>query len=247
MKRFISVIIAVLFISINVEAQKTYALLTGISNYGTQDSNLYNTTKDVKALKKVFDKQGATVAVLTSSNVTKEGIEEKLGLIAKLAKPEDKVIFFFSGHGNVGGLITYGTSTPMFYNFMDLMQQLSKIRAREIFVFVDACKSGSVAELYENGWAKDNNIHPGINFFMSSRANELSAENNWIGHGYFTQALLKGLRGLSDTNSNRQVTVEELFNYINTDVTARTKGGNREQHPVLIGPKTQRQAVVIAW
>lgn len=247
MKRIATIIILFICFAITANAQKTYALLTGISNYGFGPANIYNTTKDVKDLKKVLDKQNMVVSVLTSRNVTVYEIEKKIAYISKLAKPEDKVIFFFSGHGSLDGLVTYGHSGPVIYNFMDIMKDLSRIQAREIFVFVDACKSGNISQWYENGWARDNNIHPGLNFFMSSRANELSAENNWLGHGSFAQALIKGLRGLADADSNRQVTVEELFNYINTDVVAHTAGTPRSQHPVLVGPRTSRQTVITAW
>ena len=94
MKR-ISFLLAVALISMGINAQKTYALLTGVSNYGFQDWNLQNTTKDVKQLKKVLDKQEMIVATLTSSYATISNIEKKLNAIIQLAKPEDKIIFFF--------------------------------------------------------------------------------------------------------------------------------------------------------
>ena len=137
MKRLLLFLI-VISISIGINAQRTYALLTGVSNYGVQGANLQNTTKDVKQLKKVLDKQGMIVTTLTSSNATIPNIEKKLNAIIQLAKPEDKIIFFFSGHGDTGQIITYG---PEGFYYRDLMNILSKAKTKEVFCFIDACMS----------------------------------------------------------------------------------------------------------
>ena len=82
---------------------------------------------------------------------------------------------------------------------------------------------------------------------MSSRADEYSKENNWIGHGFYTQALLKGLRGKADKNADRQITLMELFKYVYNDVTARSKDYSQIQHPVLIGPSSSYDTVITIW
>lgn len=239
MKRRLLLLVAAL-ISIGINAQKTYALLTGVSNYGIQGVNLHNTTKDVKQLKKILDKQGMIVTMLTSNNVTIPNIEEKLNAIIQLAKPEDKILFFFSGHGNTGQITVYGLES--FY-YQDLMKILSKAKTREVFCFIDACMSGSVSPT-EYEWA---DAHKGVTFMMSSRADEYSKENNWIGHGFYTQALLKGLRGKADKNADRQITLMELFKYVYNDVTARSKDYSQIQHPVLIGPSSSYDTVITIW
>ena len=239
MKRLLLFLI-VISISIGINAQRTYALLTGVSNYGVQGANLQNTTKDVKQLKKVLDKQGMIVTTLTSSNATIPNIEKKLNAIIQLAKPEDKIIFFFSGHGDTGQIITYG---PEGFYYRDLMNILSKAKTKEVYCFIDACMSGSVSPT-EYEWA---DAHKGVSFMMSSRANEFSTENNWIGHGFYTQALLKGLRGKADKNDDRQITLMELFLYVYNDVTARTHNYTQTQHPVLIGPSSSHDTVITRW
>ena len=239
MKRIVLSLLACL-ITIGINAQKTYALLTGVSNYGIQSANLQNTTKDVKQLKKVFDKQGMIVTTLTSSNATISNIEKKLNAIIQLAKPEDRIIFFFSGHGDTGMILAYG---PESFYYRDLMKMLSKAKTKEVFCFIDACMSGSVTPT-EYEWA---DAHKGITFMMSSRANEYSTENNWIGHGFYTQALLKGLRGKADKNEDRQITLMELFRYVYNDVTARTQNYRQVQHPVLIGPSSSHDTVITKW
>lgn len=246
MKKNCSIFVLLFLITASVMAQHTYVLLAGISNYGDEETNLRQTTKDVKAIKEVFDKQkNTTVAILTSRYATGINIEEKLNAIIKLAKPTDKIIFCFSGHGTTGGFISYG---PQLFAYRTLVEILSKTKAKEIFCFIDACMSGSAQNAVASDYAfLGNNTHKGLTFVVASRADEISWENNWVGHGFFTKALLKGLRGLSDKNGDRRITLKELFDYIYNDVTARTKNTKSPQHPQLIGPASSHNTVITSW
>ena len=238
MKRFSILLIFMTILVVNMNAQRTYALLTGVSNYGDEQLNLHNTTKDVKQLKTVMDKLGVVCGVSTSKNVTQANITKRLNTIIEAAKPEDRIIFYFSGHGTTGGFLM---SDQQLFNYSDLIKILSKAKTKNIFCFIDACRSGSVAT---DSYAMSDSDKARITFVMSSRPDELSIENDWIGNGYFTQAMLKGLRGMSDKNHDKRITLIELFKYISNDVTARTKNG---QHPQLIGPGSAQNTVIANW
>lgn len=246
MKKNISTFFLLLFFVATTFAQHTYVLLAGISNYGDEKNNLSQTTKDVKSIKEVFNKQkNTTVAILTSKYASGSNIEEKLNAIIKLAKPSDKIIFCFSGHGTTGGFVSYG---PQLFPYKTLAQILSKAKAKEVVCFIDACMSGSVQSDAASNYGFSNDAtHPGLTFVVASRADEVSWENNWVGHGFFTKALLKGLRGSSDKNKDRNVTLKELFDYIYNDVTARTKDSDAPQHPQMIGPSSSFETVITRW
>ncbi len=246
MKKFISIFVVLFFITTSIFAQHTYVLIAGISNYGDEETNLHQTTKDSKALKSVFDKQAnTTVAILTSKYASGDNIEQKLNAMVKLAKPTDKIIFCFSGHGTTGGFVSYGLQL---FPYKTLAQILSAAKAKNVICFIDACMSGSVKDDAASNYGFSTGTpHPGLTFVVASRANEVAFENNWVGHGYFTKALLKGLRGLSDKNSDKQVTLKELFDYVYNDVTARTKRTKHPQHPQLIGPASSYNVVVTKW
>ena len=205
MKRFSILLIFMTILVVNMNAQRTYALLTGVSNYGDEQLNLHNTTKDVKQLKTVMDKLGVVCGVSTSKNVTQANITKRLNTIIEAAKPEDRIIFYFSGHGTTGGFLM---SDQQLFNYSDLIKILSKAKTKNIFCFIDACRSGSVAT---DSYAMSDSDKARITFVMSSRPDELSIENDWIGNGYFTQAMLKGLRGMSDKNHDKRITLIELF------------------------------------
>ena len=244
MKKLVFVILLAFF-TLGIQAQKTYVLLTGVSNYGDGDHNLHNCTKDVKDLKSIFEKQGAVVGVLTGRNVTTENIETKIKAIVQLAKPEDNIIFFFSGHGALGGLVSYG---PEYISYNSLADMLAKAKTRKVFCFLDACNAGSsAASTIKDETDEKIEFNTNITFVTASRFVESSYENDWVGHGVFAQAMIKGIRGKADTNRDRKVTLIELYKYIYNDVTARTRNTPQAQHPQLIGPSSLYDTVITKW
>lgn len=243
MKRTLAILFLLTALLGNINAQRTFALLAGVSNYGDTAINLRTSTKDVKELRQVLNRQQATVSTLTGKHATRANIVKHLEAIVQLAQPEDKIFFFFSGHGSTGCIYTYG---PEQFAYSELINILSKAKTKQAFCFVDACKAGSVASIVEaNYWLGEGTND--ITFMMSCRPDELSFENQWVGNSLFTQALLKGLRGKADKNSDRSVTVEELFNYVYSDVTTRLKGNKRSQHPQFIGSKDKFDVVLTKW
>jgi len=225
--------------TLTICAQKTYVLSTGVSNYGDVEVNLGNTTKDAKAFAALFKSQKqTTVSLLTSAHANRANIKEHLEAIAKLATAEDKVMFFFSGHGNTGCFFAYDGA---FY-YTELLSILRTMKAKGIYVFVDACMSGSVSDNATNyDWST--NRSPSIALMMSSRANEYSIENRLLDHGFFTQALLKALKGKSDTNRDRRITLMEAFKYVHKDITDRTPN----MHPQLIASSELFDTVLTQW
>lgn len=246
MKRFISIAILSLIVALcaSVANARTYALVTGVSRYDIEEANLAQSTKDAKAFRDVLLKQTPDVTILTSKYANRNNIMEKLRAICNRAQKGDRIIFFFSGHGDNGFLLT-SDMKPLYYS--DLVEALSSTDASEVICFIDACFAGSVANSASQVNASDTStLKPkdGHIYFVSCRADEKSAEAPWVGQGFFTQALLKGFRGKGDYNHDRKVTAMELFKYIHADVVRRSRKG---QHPVLIAPKGMLDTVVADW
>ena len=137
---------------------------------------------------------------------------------------------------------------PVYYK--ELSRLFNSTKASEIVCFIDACFAGTVADDLR---ASDKDLV----YFLSCRPDEMSMEApDWIGAGYLTQALTKGLRGKADDNHDLQVTVIELFKYVYNDVVARVEQANRylddntepiSQHPQLIAAKRSMNLVVTDW
>lgn len=245
MKRLSLTIILVLSVFIGINAQRTFALLAGVSNYGDTNVNLHNTTKDVKELAQVLKNQNVSVTMLTSRYANVENIKEKLNAIITVASEDDKIIFYFSGHGMTGAICAFEKEL---LPYTELINILSKAKTKKVFCFIDACMSGSVLQSGNDGyaWGKTS-ASKMLTFCMSSRADEYSMENDWVGNGFFTQAMIKGLRGKADTNGDKQITLMELYTYIYKDVTTRVGGNKDQQHPQLIGPKSNYGTVLAKW
>lgn len=243
MKKLLSILFLLMFVTSGMIAQKTYTLLSGVSNYGVDSINLHTTTKDVKQLQQVFKNQGFTNAIVTSKYANHANIVTKLNAIVRLAKANDRIIFYFSGHGTPGGFVT---SDRSLFNYQELVNILSKAKAKQVYCIIDACMSGSVKSIAANNFGVGNS-QPSICFLTASDATELSRESSIVGHGYFTKALLKGLRGMSDKNSDRAITLAELFKYVYNDVTYRTKDQQQVQHPQLVCPASMQDEIITKW
>lgn len=236
MKRILLVLACALAVALGAEA-RTYALVTGVSNYGDTDINLTQTTKDAKRFKQVLETQTRDITLLTSSYATRANILEKLTAIANRAQAGDRIIFFFSGHGAPGAIYVYDGFLP----YTDLMEVINSSAASEKICFIDACHAGSAIDA--DGGAYSTRT-PGTALFVSSRPEEYSIESPWTGAGFFTQGLVKGMRGTADRDHDRRVTVKELFDYMYADVVRRSNSG---QHPQLIAPREMYDVVVMDW
>lgn len=239
-QRIITTLFALLSMGLIVSAQTTYALVAGVSSYRNPQNNLGNTTKDAKDIKRVLDNLNVKSALLTSKYANYSNIKQKLEKIVATAKSDDKIMFFFSGHGTTGAFCTYDE----LFQYTTLVNILKNAKAREVYCFVDACMSGSVQGVASSGydWASNKNMC----FFMGCRAEEFSWENQWLGNGNFSKSLLKGIRGKADKNQDKRITVQELFDYIYKDVTKHTQGNSTVQHPQLIGPSSMHGNVLFS-
>lgn len=232
-------------------AQKTYALITGVSNYEGVANDLAQSSKDAKNIAVLYKSKGATVFTLTSSYATKEKIIETIKKIASVAKPTDHIVFTYSGHGAPNTICTYTTGDQRMMSYSELFGELKKCKAKDITCFIDACFAGSASSAARND-AKGNEeflkslvrVDNRLVLFLSSRENEYSMENMAVGAGFFTRAFLKGIRGKSDVNGDKKITVLELFKYIYKDVKLHSQD---KQHPKLVAAASQQQNVLMTW
>lgn len=241
MKRVFFIIIMAIVSVFAIDA-RTFVLATGVSNYGNEDINLSQTTKDAKRFKEVMETQTKDITILTSSNVTRDNVLEKLRAICNRAQKGDQVVFFYSGHGMPGGICAYDKAI----SYDDIVKILSGSEASAKICYIDACHAGSMssaAKSYDS-WAKGAKGAKDQAFFVACRSDEYSTEHSFLGAGLFTQALIKGLKGKSDKNGDRNVTIIELFKYIHGDVLRHSKG---KQHPQLIAPENMYDVVVSKW
>lgn len=242
MRHLIIYIILLLF-SIPVKAQTTFFLAVGINDYNDPVVNdLQCCENDVQSMSALMKKQGAMVVQCLGKTATKQSVLAALKVFCEDAKPNDAVIFFFSGHGYPGGFCPVDmTQKTNGLTYEEIQGVFKRSKAKRKMVFADACFSGGLRK--NNSTANNEAKNGEVMFFLSSRSNELSQEVINGRNGQFTKFLVRALGGGADYNRDRIISAKELFNFVSDGVSAAT--GNK-QHPVMWG-KFDDNMVVTDW
>ena len=195
---------------------------------------------------------------MTDDKATKSEIEILMqDRIKKLIKEGDTLYFYYAGHGipDVGDQTPYilpsdgNPDNPRMsgYPLERLYEDLTDLKAKNIYLFIDACFSGMSGREQKDTMllagrpgtliVKDPVIaSEKIALLAASRENQISNYYKEEEHGLFTYYLLKGLIGEADINQDRKINIEELYNYVSNNVESTSRrlfGMNRYQVPVL--------------
>ena len=237
----------------------TYAIIVGISDYKVVP-HLQFAHKDAQAFEKFLlsDAGGkipaANVETFLNENATRNNVGDAISVMARKAKPGDRVYFFFAGHGDMedltqienGLLLLYNSPNGNYFGMNDdvieiinLKRYLSPLAQRgvEMIFIVDACHSGNLkggvdgvaqtASALASSWGKEYKI-------LSCQPNQLSLESSeWGGgRGLFSLELEEGMKGLADKNNDGKVSFAELQRYITDNVATYSED---KQIPVVSG------------
>ena len=148
------------------------------------------------------------------------------------------------------GDANYPTQTG--FSLSRLYEELARLNARSVTVFLDACFSGLTrdnAALLAGArplvLSVENPVLASENMivFAAASGSQISSSYPEKKHGLFTYFLLKALRGDADEDGDGVVTVEEAEAYIVENV-GRTAGQlDREQTPQVLGLRKNRSLV----
>ena len=185
--------------------------------------------------------------------------------LARSARKDDTVLIFFAGHGapeiDTRGLERDGLAKYLIPSDADpndlyatalsmdeIHTVFGRIEAERMIMFVDACYSGAVGgrtfaskRLRTRDMALDDQFldrltrAKGRAIVTASRPSELSVELPELGHGLFTYYLVEGLRGAADLNRDGIVTLQELYEYVEAQVSRKSRAVGGNQHPVMKG------------
>jgi uncharacterized caspase-like protein len=130
---------------------------------------------------------------------------------------------------------------------MDELQIIfDRIEAERVVVFLDACYSGAaggrtfasrrtravrVDDVFLDRLARSR----GRAIITAARASEVSLELPDLGHGLFTHYLLQGMRGAADLDRDGVIELHELYQYVEQQVTQKSRAEGGNQHPVMKG------------
>ncbi|WP_080054493.1 caspase family protein [Spirosoma aerolatum] len=225
-------------------AQQTYAVVVGVADYQNLSNNqgdLRYADDDAQLVTRFLKSpQGGSVSsdhivTLTNSQATHANILEALRIFER-ARPSDRVIFHFSGHGDGGVFYPYDAPKEQLLH-QELKAAFRRSAAKTKIVWADACLSGSLKRRNPQPQSSQSYTHfndPKLNIVVmtSSRYNQNSAETSRLRQGVFTYFLIKGAQGEADVDQDRIVTVQEHYEYVRKQVAALTR--NR-QIPTIYG------------
>ena len=214
----------------------SYALVIGIDSYENASywADLPYGWKDALAIANILQEQGYEVTTLTNEEAARENILWTLSSeIAPKLSGRDRVVVFYSGHGETGevgwrdfGYIVPYDGTDQFPTWISMseIRELSEhmIRARhQLFIF-DSCYGGSIGQ--KGGTFKSSEESPRyIEKISSNRAHqfitaggkgEIVLDRGPHGYSYFTGYLLEALSGKADFDQDSYVTMSELSSFL---------------------------------
>ena len=236
----------------DVAQATTYAVVSGVSKYAHKPLR-YPDDDAALFYNWLVGKGGAgikpeNITFLINEKATSTAILEAMKVQFAKAQKDDTVIFFFSGHGDKGIFLSYGSDTNGEYlQHAEVKAAFKACVAKTKLCFADACFSGTLTSKMpkniEVKFAESNlkDFDSNIVVMMSSRSDEVSLENAALKQGAFVYYLVKGLKGEADVDKNKGITISELFAYVSKNVIAFTTG---KQHPILTGKFDRKMLLV---
>lgn len=174
------------------------------------------------------------------------------GWLDKRVKKElTNIYIYYAGHGAPSikekqsylipydGDINYPVQTG--YPLDKMLKNLGSLNAKSVTVFLDACFSGINRdnEILLAGArpisieVKKPYLSENVTIYSATSGNEISSAYPDKKHGLFTYFLLKGLQGSADVNNDNDLTVQELFDFLKSNVSETAGMLDREQTPEL--------------
>ena len=228
--------------------RESYAVIIGINDYQSWPKLRY-AVNDANGIEQTlitrFGFKRENIRKLLNGDATRQRILEVLGdefTDGNKVKRDDRVFFFFAGHGatrtladgrQLGFLIPVDADRANFYSTAISMTALREtcdlIAAKHIYFVMDSCYSGLALTRGAGGFSRDRTYLEEITrrvarqILTAGGAEQQVADDGPDGHSVFTWALLQGLQGQADLDGNGVITASELGAYISPIVSQFSK------------------------
>jgi tetratricopeptide (TPR) repeat protein len=232
---------------------RSYALVVGVGDYKNLPpaARLAFAERDAEAIYSILispeggNFRAENVRKLTGARATLANLRNELETwLPAAAKPDDRVLVYFAGHGFVDPKSGKAFLAPFDLDPNNIaatgysMDQLGKIigstvQAKWKVLLTDSCHSGAISP--EQGEIVNRSLldlNRSMFSMTASRARERSFESkDWGGgHGIFTYYVVRGMEGYADENKDSIVTADELSEYVRRNVREASKG---QQNPTV--------------
>ncbi len=222
--------------------QDSWAVIIGINDYPNIKKLNYavDDAQDIyKLLTEKFHFPEENITLLIDEDATYQNIRTQLYETAEKVGNEDRLVFFFAGHGTQkelhsggekGFLIPVdGDTSKIFLTAIDMneIKNISEItRAKHVLFLMDACYGGLMAvssrslDTKTPGYMKKITRDKGRQIITAGGKDEEAQERPEWGHSAFTKNIIRGLDDeMADANDDGYITASELGNYLQEKVT----------------------------
>lgn len=237
--------------------ENALAVIFGIENYRNV-SNVNYAFRDATLMKEYLSK---TIGIpedqiyfIANDEVTLAEFRKIFSnngwLDKRVIENKTDIYFYYAGHGAPAikeekaflipfdGDPNYPIQTG--YSLETVFENLSKLNANSVTVFLDACFTGAnrenemlLAGARPVSIQLKNNYVNNITVFSATSSNEISSSYPQNKHGLFSYFLMKGMQGEADANNDKELTIQELFDYTKSNVSKTAGTLDREQTPQL--------------
>lgn len=235
--------------------RKVWAVIVGVANYNHMPALRYTDDDAYRFYAFLKSAEGGGLAddqirILIDEEATRQRVLETTSDLFSKAGKDDLVLFYFSGHGVKGSFLPIdfdGFNNRIPYE--EISSIIGNSPAAYRICFADACHSGGLfserstnveewLKIYEDLIVKST----GTAIIMSSKSEETSLESSGLRQGVFSHFMIRGLKGEADSNSDNQVSIQELYDFIYVQVRAYT---GMRQSPVIKGDYEPNMPVAI--
>ena len=131
------------------------ALIIGINDYKNANiPDLETAVSDAKALARILENEyGFEVKLLLDRQATREAIYRSLRRLAASTKPNDSVLIYFAGHGDLDRTYNDGWWIPAdavggnpvtYFDNVQVQKAMRNMKARHVLLISDSCYSGTL-------------------------------------------------------------------------------------------------------
>ena len=234
----------------------SFAVIIGINDY-TNSKPLKYAVNDAIAIKKLlinkFGFQNENIKLLLDKEATYYSIRHELYSVSKLAETNDRILIYFSGHGQtvtavesdmqIGYLIPVNgdINEPTLTGIpMDDIFRICQSESKHMLFLMDACYSGLMADNSKGVNILENNdveyIHSLANvsarqIITAGSAEQAVGEYDDLQHGVFTSNILNALNNWEADNyyEDGYITATELGEYLKIAVFDESGGRQTPQ------------------
>ena len=218
---------------------KLHLVVIGINEYKNADLDLNFGVPDGQSISQYMTRSNSLfseikIYSLFNSNADTDSIRSIMKRLENISL-QDTVLIYMAGHGDSIDdswyFVPYELEDPYEPESLQaggvsshmLMQWIADIKAQQIMLLIDACKSGAAVTTFEQ--FKDSRSmlmlarSSGIHIATASTREQFAMELGLLGHGLFTYTVMEALSGRADTSPrDGLVTTDEIMNFIRDEM-----------------------------